>query len=97
MAAIGAWAKGWLTSARIVHPDGLLRCRCGCRQPVRLARCLVRPRVRRATGRALGRDLPLALPARLGLVGPKPEMSEEMLVACQLFNMTRGRGDTLVP
>eukprot|EP00959_Pyramimonas_sp_CCMP1952_P042781 894984-Pyramimonas_sp.AAC.1 len=61
MAALRTWGHGWLTSYRIIHPRGKLRCRFGCPGPDRLQHYLRCPKLYLAVSKGLQRALPRPL------------------------------------
>ncbi|CAK0826931.1 unnamed protein product, partial [Prorocentrum cordatum] len=90
MAVLRTWSDGWMTSARIISPDGQKHCVFGCLGKLdslrHYARC---PVMHRALRQALARPFPLPWMTRWGLSEPSLATFSAMAAAYNMYNEAR--------
>ncbi|CAK0813889.1 unnamed protein product, partial [Prorocentrum cordatum] len=90
MAVLRTWSDGWMTSARIISPDGQKHCVFGCIGKLdslrHYARC---PVMHRALRQALARPFPLPWMSRWGLSEPSLATFSAMAAAYNMYNEAR--------
>ncbi|CAK0825212.1 unnamed protein product, partial [Prorocentrum cordatum] len=90
MAVLRTWSDGWMTSARIISPDGQKHCVFGCLGKLdslrHYARC---PVMHRALRQALARPFPLPWMSRWGLSEPSLATFSAMAAAYNMYNEAR--------
>eukprot|EP00959_Pyramimonas_sp_CCMP1952_P379498 7949419-Pyramimonas_sp.AAC.1 len=90
MAVLRTWSDGWMTSARIISPDGQKHCVFGCLGKLdslrHYARC---PVMHRALRQALARPIPLPWMDRWGLSAPSLATYSAMAAAYNMYNEAR--------
>ncbi|CAK0822839.1 unnamed protein product, partial [Prorocentrum cordatum] len=87
MAVLRTWTDGWMTSARIISPEGQKPCVFGCLGKLdslrHYARC---PVMHRALRQALARPFPLPWMTRWGLSDPSLATFSAMAAAYNMYN-----------